>query len=328
MPRRCAVLTAGRRGPARRRRRGYDRDPMASLQAALLDRYVRRLHLFGEDGADVATLRRRIERVAPPVLPWSGVRVSPVEAGGVPGEWAVPNGAGADRVLLYLHGGGWIMGSPRTHRSLVAGLARGAGVRALSLDYRLAPEHPFPAALDDCVAAYDWLLASGFEPGRIVIAGDSAGGNLALAVLLRLRDAGTPLPAAAVLLSPATDLGLAGASHTTRRALDPYLARADLEAIVAAYAGTRDRAEPYLSPLFADLHGLPPMLIHVGDHEVLLDDAVRLGERALAAGVEARTVVWPGMMHVFQNLAPFVPEARRANREIAAFVRSRVGAAA
>ena len=297
---------------------------MASLQAGFFDRLVRRLHLFGEDGADIVTLRRRTERMSPALLPWAGVRIVPVRAGSVPGEWVTPKHAGADKVLLYLHGGAWVMGSPRTHRALVAGLARGAGVRALSLGYRLAPEHPYPAPLDDCVAAYDWLLAQGIDPGRIVVAGDSAGGNLALALLLRLRDAGTPLPAGAVLLSPATDLGLGGASHVTRKELDPFLAKADLGTFIAAYAGAQDPRDPYLSPLGADLHGLPPLLIHVGDHEVLLDDAVRLGERARAAGVEERTVVWPGMMHVFQVFAPFLPEARRANREIAAFIQSRL----
>lgn len=299
---------------------------MASLQARFFDRLVRRFHLFGEDGADIPTLRRRVGRAAPPVLPWARVVVAPVSADGVRGEWLTPKHAAPDRVLLYIHGGAWVMGSPRTHRALAADLARRAGVRALSLDYRLAPEHPYPAALDDCVAAYEWLLASGIEPGRIVVAGDSAGGNLALALLLRLRDAGTPLPAGAVLLSPVTDLELGGASHATRKALDPFFATADLRPFIASYVGDHDPGEPYLSPLGADLRGLPPLLIQVGDHEVLLDDAVRLGERARAAGVEARTVVWPGMMHVFQIQAPFLPEARRANREIAAFIRSRMGA--
>ncbi|RPI20951.1 MAG: alpha/beta hydrolase, partial [Actinobacteria bacterium] len=192
-------------------------------------------------------------------------------------------------------------------------------------DYRLAPEHPYPAALDDSVAGYDWLLASGIEPGRIVVAGDSAGGNLALALLLQLRDAGTPLPAGAVLLSPVTDLGLRGASHVTRKALDPFFAMADLRPFIASYIGAHDPGEPYLSPLDADLHGLPPLLIHVGDHEVLLDDATRLGERAREAGVEARTVVWPGMMHVFQMQSLLLPEARHANADIGAFIRSRLG---
>jgi acetyl esterase/lipase len=298
---------------------------MASLQARLFDRLVRRSHLFGEDGADIPTLRRRVGRAAPPVPPWARVLVAPVRAGGVPGEWLIPKGAPEDRVLLYLHGGAWVMGSPRTHRALVADLARRAGLRALSLDYRLAPEHPYPAALDDAVAGYERLLANGIEPGRIVVAGDSAGGNLALALLLRLRDAGTPLPAAAALLSPVTDLELGGASHATRKALDPFFARADLRPFIVSYVGVHDPGEPYLSPLGADLRGLPPLLIHVGDHEILLDDAVRLGERARAAGVDARTVVWPGMMHVFQIQAPFLPEARRANAEIGAFVRSRLG---
>jgi len=294
-----------------------------SLQARLLDRLVPRLNLFGEDGADIPTLRRRIERTAPPVVPWARVRVEPVLTPAVRGEWVIPRRAAGDRVLLYLHGGAWVMGSPRTHRVLVADLARRAGVRALSIDYRLAPEHPYPAALDDAVAAYEWLLAGGIKPARIVVAGDSAGGNLALALLLRLRDAGTPLPAGAVLLSPVTDLELGGASHATRKAVDPFFARADLRPFIAQYAGAHDLREPYLSPLWADLRGLSPLLIHVGDHEVLRDDAVRLGERARAAGVEAWTVVWPGMTHVFQLQTLLLPEARRANREIGAFIRSR-----
>ena len=297
---------------------------MTSIRARLFARLIRHLHLFGEDGADIPALRRRTGRFAPVVFPRAGVRVTPVRAGDVPGEWVVPKQADAGCVLLYLHGGAWVMGSPRTHRALVADLAVGAGVRALSLGYRLAPEHPYPAALDDCLEAYGWLLAQGIAPERIVVAGDSAGGNLALAMLLRLRDAGSPLPAGAVLLSPVTDLGQSGASHTTRKALDPYLAKADLGPFISAYAGAQDLLQPYLSPLAGDLHGLPPLLVHVGDHEVLLDDAVRLGERARAAGVEERTVVWPGMTHVFQLQFQLVPEARKANREIAAYIRSRM----
>lgn len=296
---------------------------MASIQAAVFDRLVRRRHVF-EAGADIPTLRTRMERAAPIVLPWTGVKVTPVQADAVGGEWVVPKNAGADRVLLYLHGGAWVMGSLRFYRALVVNLARGAGVRALSVDYRLAPEHPYPAALDDCVAAYEWLLARGTEPGQIVVAGDSAGGNLALAMLLRLRDAGSPMPAGAVVLSPVTDLRGGGTSYRTRKALDPYFADADPGMFVAAYVGGHDPREPYLSPLDGDLDGLPPMLIHVGDHEILLDDAVRFGEKARAAGVEAQTVVWPGMMHDFHIFAPFLPEARRAIREIAAFIRSQL----
>jgi len=298
---------------------------VASVQARLIDRLIRRLHLFGEDGADIGVLRERIERFAGAGPPRKGVAIRPVVAGGVPAERVIPRDAPRDRCLLYLHGGAWCMGSPRTHRGLVADLARGARVRALSVDYRLAPEHPYPAGLDDCVAAYGWLLERRVDPSRIVVAGDSAGGNLALALLLRLRDAGIPLPAGAVLLSAATDLALTGDSHMTRKAVDPYFANVGPNALIEEYVGVHDVREPYISPLYADLRGLPPLLIHVGDHEVLLDDSVRLGERAVAAGVDARTVVWPGMMHVFQMFAPFLPEARRANREIAEFVRDLIG---
>ncbi len=298
---------------------------MASIQARLIDRLIRRLHLFGEDGAEISVLRERIERFAGVGWPRTGVAIRPVVAGGVAAERVIPRDTPRDRCLLYLHGGAWCMGSPRTHRGLVADLARGAGVRALSVDYRLAPEHPYPAGIDDCVAAYGWLLERRVDPSRIVVAGDSAGGNLALALLLRLRDAGIPLPAGAVLLSPATDLAVTGDLHVTRKAVDPYFVNVGPSTFIEEYVGAHDVREPYISPLCADLRGLPPLLIHAGDHEVLLDDSVRLGERAIAAGVDARTVVWPGMMHVFQVFAPFLPEARRANREIAEFIRARIG---
>jgi acetyl esterase/lipase len=297
---------------------------MASIQAALFDRLIRRLDLFGADGADTLTLRRRIDRFSGSAPSPRGVAIRPVDAGGVPAERVIPRGAPTDRCVLYLHGGAWCLGSPRTHRGLVADLARGAGVRAVSVDYRLAPEHPYPAGLDDCVAAYRWLLERRVNPSRIVLAGDSAGGNLAAALLLRLRDEGIPLPAGAVLLSPATDLALTGPSHVTRREVDPFFAKIGPVRFVEDYVGPHDVHEPYISPLYADLGGLPPMLIHVGDHEVLLDDSVRFAERATAAGVDARLVVWPGMFHVFQTFAPFLPEARRANRDISEFIRGRI----
>jgi acetyl esterase/lipase len=290
----------------------------------MFDRYVRGLDLFGGDGADIPTLRARFERSAPKVPFWYGVRTSPCELGGVPGEWVETSRSARDQVLLYLHGGGWFMGSPRTHRSIVADLVRRSGIRGLTLDYRLAPEHPYPAALDDCVAAYEGLLASGIAPGGIVLGGDSAGANLALALLLRLRDGGRPLPSGAVLLSPMIDLTLSGASHASRKAIDPYFAQASFETILERYAPAGKQPDPYLSPLQADLRGLPPMLVHVGDHEVLRDDAVSLGEAARAGGVDCRVVIWPDMMHVFHSTAPFLPDARRADKQIAAFIGSRV----
>ena len=295
------------------------------MQAAVIDTLIRRLDLFGGDGADIPTLRRRLDRFAGAGWPRPGVAVRPLDVNGVPAERVIPPGAPRDRCLLYVHGGAWCMGSPKTHRGLVTDLAGRAGVRAVSVGYRLAPEHPYPAGLDDCVAAYAWLLERRVDPARIVVAGDSAGGNLAAALLLRLRDAGIPLPAGAVLLSPATDLALTGASHVSRASVDPFFANATPGSFIAGYVGSHDVRDPYLSPLYGDLRGLPPLLIHVGDHEVLLDDSVRLGERAVAAGVDTRIVVWPGMMHVFQAFAPFLPEARTANRGIAEFIRARIG---
>jgi monoterpene epsilon-lactone hydrolase len=291
--------------------------------AGIFEGYIRRLDVFGGDGADVPTLRARLEHAAPKVPFWYGIRTSLARVGGVSGEWVETTRSASDRVLLYLHGGGWFMGSPRTHRSLVAELVRASAVRAFTLDYRLAPEHPYPAALDDCLRAFEGLLASGIAPGKIVLVGDSAGGNLALALLLRLRDAGRPLPRATVLLSPVTDLTMSGDSHTSRKLLDPYVAGGSLRPIIERYVPAGAELGPYQSPLQADLRGLPPMLVHVGDHEVLLDDAIRLGGRAAAADVECRVVVWPGMMHVFHSTAPFLPDARRAIREVAEFIRER-----
>jgi acetyl esterase/lipase len=300
---------------------------VTNVRARMLDRYVRRLDLFGGDGADVPTLRARFERSAPKVPFWYGTSTSPAEVGGVSGEWVETRRSARDQVLLYLHGGGWFMGSPRTHRSIVADLVRCSGIRGLTLDYRLAPEHPYPAALDDCVAAYEGLLASGIAPGRIVLGGDSAGGSLALGLLLRIRDAGRPLPSGTFLLSPMTDLTRSGTSYTTRKAVDPYFANASVEPLLARYVSAGQGLDSYLSPLQADLHGLPPMLVHVGDHEVLRDDAVSLGEAARAAGVDCQVVVWPGMMHVFHSTAPFLPEARQAGRQIAAFMVNRIATA-
>ncbi len=252
-------------------------------------------------------------------------QVLPQLAGSVPAEWVIPRGAPPGTALLYIHGGAWFMGSPRSHRGLVSYITSEAGVRALSIDYRLAPEYPFPAGLEDCVTAYTWLLDRGFTAEKLVVAGDSAGGNLALALLVALRDAGGPLPAAAVALSPATDLAGTGESYTTRAHLDPILANLGPSTVIPDYIADHDPREPLISPLYADLHSLPPLLIHVGDHEVLLDDSVRFGERARLAGVEAQVVVWPEMFHVFQIFVPFLPEARRAVREIGLFIRSRVG---
>jgi acetyl esterase/lipase len=263
-----------------------------------------------------ALLKRQERLFKPP----RDVAVQPVMADAVPAEWLTPPDASPRSVILYLHGGGWTLGWTNLHRRMVACLCRAAACRALAVDYRLAPEHPFPAALEDCLAAYRWLLKGGSLPGDIAIAGDSAGGNLTLAALMSLRDAGDPLPAA-VCISPATDLGSTGESFRTEK--DPVLTPEFVLAMVRHHAGGRDVRSPLLSPHYGDLGGLPPLLIQVGEDEMLLSDATRLAERARAAGVDVSLVVWPGMWHVWHLLARSLPEARQAIEAIGAFVRER-----
>jgi phosphinothricin tripeptide acetyl hydrolase len=264
----------------------------------------------------------RAERVFPTP---ADVAIAPVMAVTRPAEWLTPPGARADAVLLYLHGGGYVIGSPRSHRHLAAALARASGARALSLDYRLAPEHPFPAALDDAVAAYEWLLGQGVAARRVVVAGDSAGGGLTVATLLALRERDRPLPAAGVCISPWVDLTCGGASYASKAAVDPIVARESVELMAKAYAGAGDPRAPLVSPLFADLRGLPPLLVQVGSDEVLLDDAAGLAERARRAGVDVTFEEWPAMIHVWHWFLPMLDEAERAVAGIGAFVRARTG---
>jgi len=273
------------------------------------------------DGLSVHELRARLETFAATIPPPEGIRCVHTLAGAVRAEWLSGSGRGTTTVL-YLHGGSYVLGSIATHRALAARLAAACGARALLVDYRLAPEHPFPAALDDAIGAYRWLLARGTDPRRIVLAGDSAGGGLAAATLVALRDAGDPLPAAAVLLCPWVDLEGTGPSLATNAAADPMVDRDGLLRAAAAYLGGVDPRTPLAAPLHADLAGLPPMLIQVGKSEALLDDAVRFAARARAAGVDARLEQWDEMVHVWQAFAPLVPEAGAALVQIGAFVRA------
>jgi monoterpene epsilon-lactone hydrolase len=228
--------------------------------------------------------------------------------------------------LLYLHGGGYVVGSPDTHEGLVGELARRLSLRALSVDYRLAPEHPFPAAVDDALAAYRELLDAGIDPRDLVIAGDSAGGGLSIATLLAARHAGLPQPAAVVVFSPWVDLTLAGESMRSKQDVDPLFIEADLRAFADLYVGAGDRAHPLASPLFADLTGLPPLLVQVGANEVLLDDAVRLAARAGADDVEVTLEVGPGLPHVFQLQYGRLDEADAALDRAAAFLTAHLSA--
>lgn len=253
-------------------------------------------------------------------------RLTPVMAGGVPAAWIdaeAPEDAG---VILYFHGGGFRMGSIASHRDLMARLAAASGCRVLGLDYRLAPEHAFPAPLEDALTAFRWLLSQGHGAQRIVVAGDSAGGGLALSTMLALRTAGEPLPAAGLLLSPWTDLAATGASYETRSAADPIHQRPMILALARGYLGAADTRDPRASPLYGELHGLPPLLIQVGDRETVLDDATMFAGRAGAAGVTVELQVFDGMIHVFQQFAADLPEAREAIDDLGAFARSHLTA--
>ena len=270
--------------------------------------------------ADILARRARFERSSTRLQFRLGAACDAVDVNGIPGEWVIAPGADTGRVVLYLHGGGYVMGSVRTHRGLAARISRAAKARVLLVDYRLAPEHPFPAAVEDAAAAYAWLLNGGFSAARIVIAGDSAGGGLALALLVNIRDEGIPLPCAAVCLSPWTDLAVTGASMAANAATDPIVRREDALAAAAAYLAGGDPKTPLASPLYADLTGLPPLLIQAGTAETLLDDARRLAQRAGAAGVEITLDLWEHMFHVWQMCYPILPEGRRAIRDIGRFV--------
>lgn len=233
-------------------------------------------------------------------------------------EWIRPRDDAGGSAMLYFHGGGYVMGSHRSHRAAVAKFVAGSGVPALVFDYRLAPEHPFPAALDDALAAWEWLLARGQDPARAVFAGDSAGGGLLLAALLALRDKGRPLPAAAVALSPWTDLTSSGPSYQES---DPLAPDGCWEVFSRYYAGERDRREPLISPLFGDLQGLPPLLLHAGGAEIMRDDAISFAAKARAAGVEVRLELGEGMFHCYPAVAPLFPEATAALADCCAFIR-------
>lgn len=277
---------------------------------------------FRRAGLSVVEMRQLNDFLVRSQRPPRGTRVSPVTVNGVPAEWVHGPGAEPDATILYLHGGAFVMGSPATHRELAARISSAARAGVLSLDYRLAPEFPFPAALDDARTAYRWLLGEGLRPRRLIIGGDSSGGGLALQTLLSLRDEEAPLPCAAFFVSPVTDwVELDGESYTTRAALDPMVSLAQCRHTASMYVGSHAWNSPLLRPAEMDLGGLPPLWIHVGDHEVLLSDSQRLADRAARAGVEVSFKIWPGMWHVFQAFVNRVPESREAIRRIGDFIR-------
>ncbi len=274
--------------------------------------------------SSISMLRSMMTLMAELTIIPEGLKVEAVMIGDRPADrlsFAEHTDEGA---LLYLHGGGYAICSPFTHRALAANLGKAAGLNALVPDYRLAPEHPFPAAIDDAVAAYRWLLEQGAPSERIVIAGDSAGGGLTLATMLKLRDTGEPLPGAAAVISPWTDLAVTGESVKTRQKDDPMLYRSGLIEYAQLYLGDHDCKDPLASPLYADFAGFPPLIIHVGTAEILHDDATRLAERAQAAGVDVSLHVYDDMMHVWHYYAGVLPEADTAIEQIGQFLRAKL----
>lgn len=293
------------------------------LLRALLRYYI--APQFRRAGISVTAHRRAMDGLVkfsqvPPETQIEPVRIDDFDA-----EWVSGPSAAEDRAVCYLHGGGGVMGSPRHYRDLAARISVACGMRVLVPDYRLAPEHPYPAGLEDVVRAYGWLLDGGMRPSHIVMGGDSAGGALTLQALLKLRDGGEPLPAAAFFMSPLTDwLNFDGESFITRAKADPWLSEEFCRLMSAYYVADADRDDPLLVPIAMDLAGLPSMLVQVGDDEVLLSDATRLAQRARQAGVRVILSVWPRMWHVFQGSASSLPEGREAIAQIGAFLRDTV----
>jgi acetyl esterase/lipase len=279
-------------------------------------------------GETISKGRAKMEALASNAPLASDVSHTPVDVQGVPAEWVKVHGVRPGRAILYLHGGSYIFGSINTHRELASRLARAACARVLVLDYRLAPEHPYPAAVADALTACDYLVDHGTDPADFVIAGDSAGGGLALATLLSLRDAGSNLPAATACLCPWTDLAGTGQSMITNAGSDPMIEPGRLMEQAQIYLAGASPRTPLASPLYADLAGLPPLLIQVGSTEILLDDATRLAERAQTAGVSVELEVWPGMIHCWQAFAWMLPQGQQAIGRIGAFVRRHAGARA
>ena len=258
----------------------------------------------GLEAPTIAEQRASIDAIGGFFPVAEGTEVQPASIGGVKGEWVRSRRARRDAVLLYLHGGGYVIGSPTSHRHLVAGISEASGLSAFSADYRMGPEVPFPGAVEDAVSAYKGLLDSGIAPSRLAIAGDSAGGGLTIATLVALRDRKIPLPATAVVLSPWVDLTGSGESMRTRASRDPMIKYEHIGKMAGAYLGGADPKTPLASPIFADLKGLPPLLIQVGTEETLYDDTTRLAARAHDAGVEVSVEYWGGMVHVFQLFHP------------------------
>ncbi len=275
--------------------------------------------------ADIHEARAVLDQAFAVYPPASDVTIFEIDAGGVPCQWITASGVPQDRLIIYLHGGAYATCSPTTHKDLISRLSLASGTAALGVDYRLAPEYLFPAAVEDCLAAYNWALDHGFEPENVVLAGDSAGGGLVVSVLLAARDSALPLPAAGVCFSPWVDLECTGESMSVNDHLDAFIKYEGLFARAQSYLGEADPKHPWASALYADLHGLPPLLIHVGSAETLLDDSTRLAILAKDSGVDVSFKIWDDMVHVWQLFASVLPEGQQSIDESGKFIRSKLG---
>lgn len=297
----------------------------AELQE-LLEMFAERATAFAETPPSLEERRMGANMMGARFEDLDGISTESVDADGVPAEWVAAPDAG-NGAILYLHGGGYVTGSVVSHRGMAANLSRASGCRVLTIDYRLAPENKHPAQVEDAHAAYRWMLNNGCDASSLVVAGDSAGGGLTVATALSVRDAGDPLPAAGVCISPWIDMEGTGESMKTKAGQDPMVSKEGLEEMATYFLGDGDRRDPLAAPLHADLTGLPPLLIIVGTAEVLLDDAVRLHEKAEAAGVDSTLEIWDDMVHIWPWFAPFLPEGQQAMEQMGDFIKEQIGAA-
>ena len=291
----------------------------AKIIRSITSAYIKRIDIRN---ADFVKIRLKTKWLGRLLIKAFRVRVQKDQINGLYAEWLTPKNCMDGKLLLYLHGGAYVIGGCDMHRQLVSHVARAGRIRTLVPEYRLSPEHKFPAAIDDSVAIYRSLLDMGMKPQDIIIAGDSAGGGLTVATLLALRDAGDPLPAAAVLLSPFLDVTGSGDSMQTRAEQDPWFSPDDLPIIADHYCEPHQRRFPLVSPVFADVEGLPPMFIQVGDDEILLSDSERLADACVAAGIDVELQVWPEMWHVFQFCTRKMPESRQAIDKMGNYIQS------
>jgi len=294
---------------------------MASFQNVFIRNFIKSTkRLFFNLDMPVEQYRKGMEKMTGMAKMPDGITVEKINTNGIPAEWIIPNNLKNEGVVLYLHGGGYAMGSINTHRALMARIAVASKTKVLGIEYRLAPEHPFPCAIDDAFAAYKWLLQKGIDSSKIVIAGDSAGGGLTVALLIRIKDENAPKPSAAVCLSPWLDLASTGETAITLANEDPMIDLESVKHFALFYAPQEKLQHPWVSPLYADLKELPPIYIQVSTSEILLDDTRRFFEKALAAGVDIQVDYWDKMVHVWQAFGVYLPEAIEAIEKLGIYI--------